>query len=70
MTPGDLDTGDRLLPAEEAAALAGIQPRTFHAYVARHRAPAADGQIGRTPVWRETTITQWLNTRADKEQHR
>lgn len=53
---------DRLTNAD-AAALAGVAPSTWRDYVARGRAPAPDGRLGRTPWWRPDTITTWLETR-------
>lgn len=64
VTLGDLATGERLLTAEQIVALIGWEsPRSWHAYVSRGRAPAPDAQVGRTPVWRESTITVWIADR-------
>jgi predicted DNA-binding transcriptional regulator AlpA len=58
MTPGDLDTGERLLTAEEAATLRGVTTATWHRSVQRGSYPQPDGHVGRTPVWKETTVKQ------------
>lgn len=51
---------DVKLTVTEIAALYGIKPATFRAYVKREQAPPADGQHdGRTPYWRRSTLEQW-----------
>lgn len=64
MRPGDLDTGDLLLTAEQVAARAGIGHRTLLGYIPAGRVPPPDSRIGRTPVWLETTIDRWLQERS------
>lgn len=64
MTPGDLDTGQPLLTAEQAATAAGVTLRTFHNYYQTGRAPHPDGWVGRTPVWHKHTIDEWVANRA------
>jgi len=64
MRPGDLDTGEPIVTADEVAERAGIAPRTLHAYVVRGHAPKPDGYLSRTPVWRESTVAEWLEQRA------
>ena len=66
MRVGDLDTGDLLLTTEEVAARAGIGHRTLLAYLHDTRgvrAPQPDVHVGRTPLWRESTVTSWLDSR-------
>lgn len=55
--PVDAETGERLLTAEEAAAMRGVTSQTWHRSVARGSYPPPDGHVGRTPVWRESTVT-------------
>ena len=66
MTPGDLDTGQPLLTAEQVAAASGVSLRTFHNYHQTGRAPAPDGWVGRTPVWCQATVDRWLGDRAGR----
>lgn len=56
MTPGDLDTGEHLLTADEAAAARGVTTRTWYRGVQRGDYPPADGRVGRTPVWRTSSV--------------
>jgi len=64
VTPGDLDTGQPLLTAEQVAAASGVSLRTFHNYHQTGRAPRPDGWIGRTPIWLKSTIDAWLQDRS------
>lgn len=63
MNPGDLDTGQPILTAEQVAAAAGVTLRTFHNYHQTGRAPHPDGHVGRTPVWLQETVDAWLRQR-------
>lgn len=47
----------------EAAALAGVAPDTFSAYVSRGRAPQPVEHVGSTPLWSDTEIRAWLRLR-------
>jgi len=47
----------------EAAAIASVPPDTFSAYVARSQAPAPVDHVGRTPLWDEDAIREWVRTR-------
>jgi predicted DNA-binding transcriptional regulator AlpA len=52
-------TTDRLTTAA-VAALLGIAPATWRAYVSRGQAPPPDGHIDkRTPYWLASTIEKW-----------
>jgi len=51
------------LTTSEAAALAGIKPRTWSAYVARGQAPPPVARIGNTPVWDRSHVEHWLANR-------
>lgn len=52
-----------LIERSAAAAKAGITADTFSAYVARGQAPAPSQKIGRTPLWDEDEISDWLTSR-------
>lgn len=56
------------LSVAQAAALAGIRPATFRAYVTRGSAPTPDGheEVSGTPWWFETTIVEWVESRPGK----
>lgn len=55
------------LTVAQVAALAGIKPATWRAYVARGQAPASSGQIdGRTPTWDRADVDSWLTKRAQR----
>lgn len=58
----DAETGDRLLTGEEAAAVRGVKVTTWHRQVARGAYPPPDGHVGRTPVWRESTVRDDMET--------
>jgi len=47
------------LTVTDIAALLGIKPATWRAYVSRGQAPPPDGHLGRTPWWRRLTIAAW-----------
>lgn len=49
----------------EIAQRAGVQPVTIRGYVFSGRMPAADGYVGTTPFWWESTVEQYLAARAD-----
>lgn len=51
------------LTTAEAAALAGVKPRTWSSYVARGQAPAPAARIGTTPVWDREIVETWLANR-------
>jgi hypothetical protein len=51
------------LTVRDAAAWAGVTPSTWRSYVARGQAPAADGHLGATPYWHESTVRAWLDNR-------
>lgn len=52
----DPRVGEAVLTAADAAARAGLTASSWRADVARGRAPAPDALVGRTPVWKETTV--------------
>lgn len=51
------------LTTAQAAALAGIKPRTWSSYVARGQAPPPIARIGSTPVWDREQVEHWLRNR-------
>lgn len=52
------------LTATSVAAMLGIQPVTFRAYVSRGQAPPPDGRYDkRTPYWLRSTIETWQASR-------
>ena len=51
----DLD----LITREEAAAIGGIRPDTWSAYVSRGQAPRPTTHIGRTPLWDHGQVLEW-----------
>lgn len=55
---------DEKLTVKQAAARAGIAPKTWRAYVATGFAPPKDGQYdGRTPWWWASTVEKWQRAR-------
>lgn len=67
MTPIITDevTGVRLLTSMECVAKAGIAIGTWRAYVALRNAPKPVAKLdGRTPLWREGEVLQWVKSRA------
>lgn len=47
----------------EAAAMAGVKPRTWSSYVARGQAPAPVRRVGRTGLWDEAEVQEWIRSR-------
>lgn len=47
----------------EAADIAGVRPNTWSSYVARGQAPAPVRRVGRTPLWDEDEVRQWVAER-------
>ncbi|OEJ20846.1 hypothetical protein AR457_42020 (plasmid) [Streptomyces agglomeratus] len=46
-----------------AAAIIGIEQKTWSGYVARGQAPAPDDHVGREPVWHLSTVLGYIDTR-------
>lgn len=40
-----------------------MRARTWSAYTSRGQAPPPDERIGRTPLWRPATVTEWAKNR-------
>lgn len=51
------------VPTAGAAAITGVEPKTWSAYVARGQAPVPDDYIGREPVWHLSTVLRHIDTR-------
>lgn len=54
---------DRLLTVGEVAEAAGVTESTIRAYKARGQMPAPSVVYGRTPLWRESAVNEWLAER-------
>lgn len=54
--------GDRITRSE-AAAIAGVAPDTFSAYVNRGHAPKAVAHVGRTGLWDADEVRAWQDSR-------
>jgi predicted DNA-binding transcriptional regulator AlpA len=50
---------DGYLTSAELASRIGIKPSSVYRYRMRGDIPAPDEYAGRTPLWREKTITDW-----------
>lgn len=55
-------SSDRLT-RDEAAAIAGVRPDTWSAYVTRGQAPAPEERIARTPLWSREVVEGWKAAR-------
>ncbi|MEU9647242.1 hypothetical protein [Streptomyces sp. NPDC048188] len=51
------------VPTAGAAAITGVEQKTWSGYVARDQAPAPDDHIGREPVWHISTVLRHVDTR-------
>lgn len=51
------------VPTAGAAAVTGVEQKTWSGYVARDQAPAPDDHIGREPVWHLSTVLRHVDTR-------
>lgn len=47
------------LTSKQVAELLGVSPKTISAYKARNQMPKPDRELGRTPVWKYSTIQEW-----------
>ena len=61
----NVDFVRKKLGAKDAAAMVGVKPNTWRAYVAREQAPAPDGreEISGTPWWWESTVKRFRDSR-------
>lgn len=53
----------RELLLAEAAELAGVKEKTWSGYVTRGQAPSPTRHVGRTPLWDEAEVTEWVAAR-------
>lgn len=51
------------LTADQLAARLGIQRASVHRYRVRGDIPEPDEYVGRTPLWKTTSIDAWLSGR-------
>jgi hypothetical protein len=51
------------VPTAGAAAITGVETKTWSAYVTRGQAPAPDDYVGREPVWHLSTVLRHIDTR-------
>lgn len=51
------------LTAQECGELAGCAPVTFRSYSNRGQAPKPVRHVGRTPVWDEEEVKEWIKSR-------
>lgn len=58
-----MSTTDALLDVEEVARLIEVKPKTVRSYHKKGLMPKADKYFGRSPAWRQQTITDWTSTR-------
>lgn len=50
---------DELLTNDQVAELLGVKYSTLYTYRRRNTLPKPDSYVGRTPVWKRTTIEEW-----------
>lgn len=53
----------RQISRDDAAKIAGVATDTFSGYVARGQAPGPVRYVGRTPLWDESKVQAWADTR-------
>lgn len=54
---------NELILRSEAAAIVGVAPSTFSAYVSRGQAPRPVDHVGSTPRWDAEEVREWARTR-------
>lgn len=54
---------DELLTNDQVAEMLGVKYSTLYTYRRRNTLPQPDSYIGRTPVWKRTTIEDWKKNR-------
>lgn len=55
------------LDVDAVAAAAGVKPATIHTYRKRGTIPPADHYFGRSPVWSQDTIAEWVRGRSRED---
>lgn len=58
---------ENFLTVTDVARLYGVGTRTITSYKARGKMPAPDLQVGRTPVWKLSTLAAWRTPPAERE---
>jgi len=51
------------LTSTDIAQLTGLKTDTIYTYRKRNTLPKPDQHIGRTPVWKQATIDEWIKER-------
>ena len=51
------------LTSTDIAKMTGLKTETIYTYRKRNTLPEPDHLIGRTPVWKKTTIEEWNSKR-------
>lgn len=59
----DLETGERLLHAEQVAARLGWKTSTLRSSLGRGTAPKATRHLSRTPLWPAEELERWMAER-------
>jgi predicted DNA-binding transcriptional regulator AlpA len=54
---------DGYLTSADLAKLLGIKQTSVHRYRVRGDIPQPDEYVGRTPLWKQETIDQWVENR-------
>jgi predicted DNA-binding transcriptional regulator AlpA len=55
------------LTSTDIANQIGVKVRTIYKYRERDTLPIHDAMIGNRPVWRQTTIDDWISSRDSSE---
>lgn len=55
------------LTSTDIANQIGVKVRTIYKYRERDTLPTHDAMIGNRPVWKQTTIDDWISTRDSNE---
>ncbi len=54
------------LTSTDIATLTGLKVETIYTYRKRSTLPEPDRYMGRTPIWKQETITEWQSKRANQ----
>lgn len=55
-----------MLDSKAVAEKIGVKVDSIHWYHKKKMMPAADEFYGRSPVWKEETINEWISTRQSR----
>lgn len=58
--------GERYLTAREVAGLVGYPYRQLWTRLSRGTLPSPDVNLGNKPLWKEQTVTNWLQQRGER----